>query len=303
MIARSRAGRLGGSVWAPSPGSAHDDVDDAEVALVGGGHPHRQAAAVGGLVGGPPQDRRAALGADDRVDRVLEGHDHVADGDRERAARAALAGDDGDDRRPQAGHQRRSSGRSPRPCRAPRTPAPGWAPGHVDEGHDRQAEPLGQLHHPHRLAIALGVGHAEVAPDVLVGLGALLLADDHDRPTVDPSRGRRRSPGRRRRGGRRAARRSRRIMAVEELEGPRPVQVACELDPRPGSRVGGSGVGRLVSRRLRLPPTQALNHGAPRLGDPARPGHSGTTAAGRPGCCRCRWLPRPAGWAPAGRPA
>ena len=67
---------------------------------------------------------------------------------------------------------------------------PGWAPGHVDEGHDREAEPLGELHDPHRLAVALGMGHPEVAPDVLVRLGALLLAD-HDEPVaVDPGKAR-----------------------------------------------------------------------------------------------------------------
>ncbi len=38
---------------------------------------------------------------------------------RERPAGAALAGDDGHDRRPQPAHQPRSSGRSPRRCRAP----------------------------------------------------------------------------------------------------------------------------------------------------------------------------------------
>ena len=58
---------------------------------------------------------------------------------------------------------------------------------HVDEGHDRKPEALRQLHDPHRLAVALRVGHAEVAPDVLVGVGALLLADEGDAPPVDPS--------------------------------------------------------------------------------------------------------------------
>ena len=39
---------------------------------------------------------------------------------------------------------------------------------------------LGQLHQPHGLAVALGLGHAEVVPDAALGVGALLVADDHD---------------------------------------------------------------------------------------------------------------------------
>ena len=37
------------------------------------------------------------------------------------------------------------------------------------------------LHHPHRLAIALGPRVAEVAVDLLLGVAALLMADDQDR--------------------------------------------------------------------------------------------------------------------------
>ena len=109
----------------------------------------------------------------------------------------------------------------------------------VDEGDDRQPEPLGELHRPHRLAVALGVGHAEVAPDVLVRVGALLLADDDDPTPVEA----------------RQADDHRRVIAeqavaveldevvgdaVDELERPRPPQVARKLDPRP-HRVAGIG--------------------------------------------------------------
>ena len=147
----------------------------------------------------------AALGRDDRVDRVLEGDDDVADGDRERAARAALAGDDRHDRRPQPAHQPDRAGDRLGDA-ALLGFGPGMRAGHVDEGDDRQPEPLGELHDPHRLAVALGVGHPEVAPDVLVGVGALLLADDDDPPAVEPGEARRPSPGRRRTAGRRGAR-------------------------------------------------------------------------------------------------
>ena len=119
---------------------------------------------------------------------------------------------------------------------------PGWAPGTSTKVTTGSAEPLGELHDPHRLAIALGVGHPEVAPDVLVGVGALLLADDDDPPAVDPG-----EPGD-----------DRRVVAeqavavqldevvghrVDELERPRPAQVARELDARP------DGVARIVIGR------------------------------------------------------
>ena len=78
-----------------------DRVDDPELDLVLGGHPHRRGRGAG-LVARAPQDRRRALGADDRVDRVLERQDDVADADGQGAARAALAQDDDDDRNLQA---------------------------------------------------------------------------------------------------------------------------------------------------------------------------------------------------------
>ena len=49
----------------------------------------------------------------------------------------------------------------------------------VDEGEHRQAELLGELHQAQRLAVALGLGHAEVARDLLLGVAPLLVADHH----------------------------------------------------------------------------------------------------------------------------
>ena len=104
---------------------------------------------------------------------------------------------------------------------------------HVDERHDGQAEPLGQLHDPHRLAIALWMGHPEVPPDVLIGVGALLLADDDDATVAD--RGQAGDDG---------LVVAEEAVAVEldevvghradELEDPRPAEVAGELDAIPG---------------------------------------------------------------------
>ena len=123
----------------------------------------------------------------------------------------------------------------------------------VDEGDDRQAEALGELHDPHRLAVALGMRHPEVAPDVLVGVGALLLADDATgRPssraspaTIASSSPNRRSPW---------SSTNSSVIAVDELERPRPAQVARQLDPRPDRRrpVGDGGpVGPAPLRRDR----------------------------------------------------
>jgi hypothetical protein len=56
--------------------------------LVGRRHPHRDGGGLR-LVRGAPQDRGAALGRDHRVDGILERDHDVADGDRQRAARAA----------------------------------------------------------------------------------------------------------------------------------------------------------------------------------------------------------------------
>ena len=244
-----------------------DDVDDPQGLLVGRCHLHGERRG-GRLVRRPPQDRRAALRADDAVDRVLERDDDVADGDRERAARATLPGDDRHDRRPEAGHGSDRAGDGIGDA-AFLGLGSGMGARDVDEGHDREAEPLGELHDPHRLAVALGMGHPEVAPDVLVRLGALLLAD-HDEPVaVDPGE----------------ARHDRlvvaeRPVAVElhelighrghELERVGALDVPGELDACPdgAARVGRLG-GRAVGRRVVVPglargaAAQAVNHGGP----------------------------------------
>ncbi len=83
---------------------------------------------LGRLLGRLPQDRRAALGRDHRVGRVLEHQRDVADRDRERAARAAFADDRHDDRHAQARPSRRGCGRSPPTARAPRRRCPDTRP-------------------------------------------------------------------------------------------------------------------------------------------------------------------------------
>ncbi|MPN39239.1 hypothetical protein SDC9_186767 [bioreactor metagenome] len=55
----------------------------------------------------------------------------------------------------------------------------------VDEGNDRNPGPLHHLHQPQSLAIAFGMGTAEIAIDVFLGVAPLLSADHHDRFAVD----------------------------------------------------------------------------------------------------------------------
>ena len=62
---------------------------------------------------------------------------------------------------------------------------PGIGGRRVDEGEDRPAELLGQLHRAQRLAVALGPRVAEVAVDLLLGVAALLVADDQHRLAVE----------------------------------------------------------------------------------------------------------------------
>ena len=51
---------------------------------------------------------------------------------------------------------------------------------------ERDAEALGKLHEPQRLAVALGLRHAVVAAHPFLGVAALLVADQHDRAPVEP---------------------------------------------------------------------------------------------------------------------
>ncbi len=134
-------------------GFRDDLVDDAELMLLPGRDLHRDRGGVA-LVRRSPQDRGAALGADDRVDRVLQGQDHIADGEPEGAARAAFTGDDHDDGGSQVRHQ--ADGPSDRLGDAPLLGrGAGEGALNVDEGQDRHLEPLGQVHDPHRLAVPL----------------------------------------------------------------------------------------------------------------------------------------------------
>src|SRR5487761_2180557 len=62
----------------------------------------------------------------------------------------------------------------------------GVGAGRVDEREQRKPEFLGELHQAQRLAVTLGARHAEIAVDLLLGIAALLLAEDHAGHAVEP---------------------------------------------------------------------------------------------------------------------
>ena len=66
-----------------------------------------------------------------------------------------------------------------------------WTPGkgarRVDQGDHRQAEAVGELHQPDRLAIAFGPGHAEIVLEAAGGVVAFLVADQHDLAAAQPA--------------------------------------------------------------------------------------------------------------------
>src|SRR6266511_1236179 len=138
----------------------------------------------GRLLGGLPQDRRTAFGRDHRICRVLQHQRDVADRDRERAAGAALADHRDDDRHAKARHLEQIAADRLRLAAFLGADARVRAR-RVDEREQRKPELRGETHEPQRLAIALGTRHAEIAPDLLLRVAALLMADDHARRAIE----------------------------------------------------------------------------------------------------------------------
>ena len=137
------------------------------------------------LAGVPPQDRCAAFGRDHRVDRVLL-HEHpVGDGDRDRPAGATLADDARDRRDPETNHRKLGAGNPAALAMLLGLDARICAR-RVDERDHRETVPVRELHDPHRLPIALGVGHPEVPVRSLPDVTTFLVPDERDRPAVEP---------------------------------------------------------------------------------------------------------------------
>ena len=162
----------------------HQLVDHLHAQEVAGGELERvrRLLRLGGV---PVEDAGAGLGADDRVDAVLEHQDPVGHRDGQGAARAALADDHADDRHAEPAHHLEVGGDGLGLAALLGADARVGARG-VHEGEEGPAEPLGQLHQPPRLPVTLGTGHPEVPEHVLLRVPALLVPHQHHRPPVQP---------------------------------------------------------------------------------------------------------------------
>ena len=163
----------------------NDSVDDAELDQVLGGdlHARRRLLRARGIA---PENRGGRFGRGHGVDCVFEHQHGVAGGDRERAAGAALADNHSD-----VGHAQRKT-RVDRAGDGFGLAAllgfdAGESASGVDERNHRQAEAVGKLHEPRRLAIALRAGHAEIVAHAARRVVAFLLAEEADRFALESS--------------------------------------------------------------------------------------------------------------------
>ena len=164
-------------------GLRDDVVDELEFHQVGGDEFHGLGG-LGGVLAVLPEDGGAALGGDDGVVGVLHHDNAVGDADAEGTAGTALADDYGDDGGFQQHHLAEVEGDGLGDVALLRTDA-GEGSGGVDEGDDGHGEFLRELHQAEGLAVALGVGGAEVALEVLLGVAAFLVAEDDAFPLAE----------------------------------------------------------------------------------------------------------------------
>ncbi len=156
---------------------AHDLVHQAQGLEAVGGDAHGVGRVLG-LVAGLPEDGGTALGADDRIDRILQHHDLVRDADGQCAAGAALADHRGDDGHFQLRHLEDVAADGLGLAALLGVDA-GVGARRVHEGEHGQPEFLGRFHEAQGLAVALGAAHAEVAGGALLGVAPLLVAEHH----------------------------------------------------------------------------------------------------------------------------
>ena len=134
-----------------------------------------------------PENGGATFRADDRVIGVFQNQHPVGHADAQRAARTAFADDGGDDGHFEQGHLAEIDGDGLGDVAFFRADA-GIGAGRVNEGDDGQAEFVGQPHQAQRLAIAFGVGGAEIAQDVFLGVPAFLGADHQHAMFAQPGK-------------------------------------------------------------------------------------------------------------------
>ena len=126
-----------------------------------------------------PKNGGAAFRTDDRIVGVLH-HEHaVSNADAECATAAAFTDDHSDDGRAEQHHLTQIE------CDGFGNVAflsadAGESTGGVDQCDDGQAELLGETHHTQGLAVTFGMGAAEIAEEVFLGVAALLMTDDDD---------------------------------------------------------------------------------------------------------------------------
>ncbi len=131
-----------------------------------------------------PKNGGAAFRRNHRINRMLQHHDPIARRNRDRAAAAALA-DHNRDKRNFDGKTDLNGARdgfrlSPRLGLDARKRAR-----RIHKRHDGQTETIRQIHETLRLAIAFGLGHAEIVTDAAFGIVAALLPDDDARLAFD----------------------------------------------------------------------------------------------------------------------
>src|SRR5882672_6291261 len=143
---------------------ADDPVDQTEGLQPAGGDAQRLCR-LGRPVRALPQDRGSAFRRNHRVSRVLQHHHGIADRDREGSARSAFPDHRAYDRHPQLGHHIQAVADRLSLAALLRTD-PGVRPRSIDESQDRNVELFREPHEAHRLAVAFGPRHAEVAEDL-----------------------------------------------------------------------------------------------------------------------------------------
>src|SRR5215204_870917 len=174
----------GGIVVGAAKGLGDYLVDDAASLHVGRGE-LECFRGFGRPLGISEDDRRARLGRYDGEVGVLE-HPYVVGGAHgERAARTALADDGRDHGHRYAGQRHEVGGDGPGLPPLLCAP-PGESAGRIDERDHGQPEPGGELVEAHYLAVALGMGHTEVAFDPAVDVCPFVVADEDDVVVPDP---------------------------------------------------------------------------------------------------------------------
>ena len=132
---------------------------------------------LGGMFVALPQDAGAALGADHAVVGVLQHGDAIADADAERTAGAAFTNHDAYDGNAESAHFEHALGDHLRLASLFGSD-PRIGTRRIDEADQRQPVLFRQPHLAHRLAVALGVGAAEVAGGSFL-VGTTFLVTDH----------------------------------------------------------------------------------------------------------------------------